>query len=120
MVLEGFLWKKGRGESSIGRRNWKKRWFVLDGQLLHYYESYDPDRCVPINEKVAIIFLLVVTFWCVTKIYQGIIPLSGGDVKMVKHPNRLHCFVIQTGDGKPVYLDADTDEIKFSKTIIIA
>jgi hypothetical protein len=30
--MEGFLLKKARGESGFGRRNWKRRWFVLEDQ----------------------------------------------------------------------------------------
>ena len=35
---EGWLEKKG-GTQSGGRRNWKKRWFVLEQQTLRYYEK---------------------------------------------------------------------------------
>lgn len=41
LEMEGFLLKKGKGESSFGRRNWKKRWFILEGQKLSYYEDLD-------------------------------------------------------------------------------
>ena len=30
--MEGFLLKKARGESGFGRRNWKRRWFILEDQ----------------------------------------------------------------------------------------
>ncbi|RYY69389.1 hypothetical protein EON63_23740 [archaeon] len=39
--MEGFLFKKGRGDSSFGRRNWKKRWFILEDRELIYYEDLD-------------------------------------------------------------------------------
>ena len=36
--MEGYLYKKGRGESSFfSRKNWKKRWFTLDGDYITYY-----------------------------------------------------------------------------------
>lgn len=34
---EGFLEKKGGGTSKAGRRNWKKRWFVLTDKKLMYF-----------------------------------------------------------------------------------
>lgn len=49
--MEGFLFKKGRGDSSLGRRNWKQRWFVLDGQELSYYEDFDLKTGEPIAYK---------------------------------------------------------------------
>ena len=40
--MEGFLEKKGRGKSGVfGRRNWKKRWCVLEGLILTYYTGFD-------------------------------------------------------------------------------
>jgi hypothetical protein len=51
--MEGFLNKKGRGESTFGRRNWKKRWFVLDGQYLTYYDSFDTKTGKPTAKKVS-------------------------------------------------------------------
>ena len=30
-TMEGFLDKKGSGKQLLGRTNWNKRWFVLDG-----------------------------------------------------------------------------------------
>eukprot|EP00027_Filamoeba_sp_ATCC50430_P016205 CAMPEP_0168567916 /NCGR_PEP_ID=MMETSP0413-20121227/15280_1 /TAXON_ID=136452 /ORGANISM="Filamoeba nolandi, Strain NC-AS-23-1" /LENGTH=145 /DNA_ID=CAMNT_0008600179 /DNA_START=66 /DNA_END=503 /DNA_ORIENTATION=+ len=38
-IVYGFLKKKGLGESLLGRRNWKKRWFVLEGPHILYYEN---------------------------------------------------------------------------------
>ena len=51
--MEGFLLKKARGESKFfGRKNWKKRWCILDGQYLSYYEDFDRDANKPVNKKV--------------------------------------------------------------------
>lgn len=41
--MEGFLYKKGTGNSAIGRKNWKRRWFLLEGAALSYYESFNHD-----------------------------------------------------------------------------
>jgi len=49
--MEGFLTKKGRGESMLGRRNWKKRWFVLEGSTLTYYEDFDLKTGKPSTHK---------------------------------------------------------------------
>lgn len=37
--MEGYLWKKGRGKSSLGRRNWNRRYFVLQKSVLTYYRN---------------------------------------------------------------------------------
>jgi hypothetical protein len=51
--MESYLFKKGRGESKIfGRKNWKKRWCILEGQYLTYYEDFDLEKKIPINKKV--------------------------------------------------------------------
>jgi hypothetical protein len=39
--MEGYLFKKGRGDSSLGRHNWKKRWVVLEERTITYYEDLD-------------------------------------------------------------------------------
>jgi hypothetical protein len=52
--MEGFLLKKGRGESGLfGRRNWKRRWFVLDGSYLTYYEDFNPKTNILGEKKVS-------------------------------------------------------------------
>jgi hypothetical protein len=35
----GYLRKQGGGTSVMGRKNWKKRFFVLEGASLSYYED---------------------------------------------------------------------------------
>jgi hypothetical protein len=36
---KGWLTKKGAGTSALSRRNWKRRWFKLDGKTLVYFSS---------------------------------------------------------------------------------
>jgi len=49
--MEGYLYKKGTGSSAIGRKNWKRRWFLLEGAALSYYESFNHDTGEPIDLK---------------------------------------------------------------------
>uniref|UniRef100_A0A8B9MEP8 PH domain-containing protein n=1 Tax=Accipiter nisus TaxID=211598 RepID=A0A8B9MEP8_9AVES len=43
-LKQGWLHKKGGGSSTLSRRNWKKRWFVLRQSRLMYFEN---DTVVP-------------------------------------------------------------------------
>ena len=43
-LLAGFLEKKGSGDGRFGRRNWKRRWFVLADNVLYYWKSLDEQR----------------------------------------------------------------------------
>lgn len=45
--MEGYLLKKGRGESTFGRKNWKRRWFILEDQTLSYYEDFNLQSGTP-------------------------------------------------------------------------
>jgi hypothetical protein len=104
--MEGFLWKKARGEGGVlSRRNWKKRWFVLEGQVtnpciklrspksrvtmlvccfaliyraqyLFYYENFDREIGEPVNRK-------------------GAIPVRGCTFHLAQHRERQNCFVIK-------------------------
>eukprot|EP01038_Epipyxis_sp_PR26KG_P007064 gene7064-9642_t len=49
--MEGYLFKKGRGESSFGRKSWKERWFILEGSVLSYYDTLDLTTGKAINQK---------------------------------------------------------------------
>eukprot|EP01039_Chlorochromonas_danica_P004458 gene4458-4883_t len=48
--MEGYLNKKGKGESSFGRRTWKKRWCILEDQTLSYFEDLDKQG-LPVGPK---------------------------------------------------------------------
>ena len=73
VMMEGWLNKKGGGTGILGsgiggRSNWNKRWFVLNGPHLDYYESFDPKandgHGLPKNKKgtVAIHNAKITTF----------------------------------------------------------
>ena len=40
----GWLWKKGTASSVTGRRNWKRRWFVLDRHVFRYFKSRESSK----------------------------------------------------------------------------
>lgn len=40
----GWLYKKGGGMSTLSRRNWKMRWFVLRDSKLTYYENDSEEK----------------------------------------------------------------------------
>ena len=42
-LATGWLYKRGSGKQLLGRRNWKRRWFALDGptQTISYYDMRD-------------------------------------------------------------------------------
>ena len=80
----------GRGESGsiFSQRNWKKRWFILDGGHLSYYEYFDTDKNVPVKKK-------------------GCVAVVGCKVVKVKHDDRKFTFALTHENRKPVKLAAD-------------
>eukprot|EP00061_Rhincodon_typus_P007413 g29086.t1 len=54
----GWLLKKGGGTSTLSRRNWKRRWFVLRESKLMYFENDSEEnlkRTIDIRSARAII-----------------------------------------------------------------
>ena len=88
--MEGYLFKKGSGESSFGRRNWKRRWFVLDGLDLEYYENIDLVTGVPVAKK-------------------GEQNLKGYEAKEISHHEKKFVFVLQNSQGNQIHLCADDE-----------
>lgn len=43
-VKSGWLYKKGGGMSTLSRRNWKMRWFVLRQNKLTYFENDSEEK----------------------------------------------------------------------------
>jgi hypothetical protein len=82
---EGWLFKKGQGKSTFGRRNWKKRWCqlvqYLDDQQW-YMEYYESEKDVP-KQK-----------------YKGTVCMSGAEVSSVtneKQPDNFFFDVVRSG-----------------------
>jgi hypothetical protein len=59
--MEGFLEKKNIGDGVFGRRNWKKRFFILQGSTLTYYESTIPDNLTPESGSFEVAGSIIVT-----------------------------------------------------------
>jgi len=85
--MEGYLFKKGRGESKIGRHNWKKRWFVLDGAFLSYYDDIDLKTNKPFNRK-------------------GVVPVLGCEAKIFPHHDKKFTFHLTHPTRSALYLHA--------------
>lgn len=92
--MEGFLFKKGRGESNsmFSKKNWKQRWFVLDGGFATYYETFDQPGNIPKNKK-------------------GVVAIVGCTVEKVAHDKRKFVFVLNHQSRKPVYLSAESENL---------
>jgi hypothetical protein len=92
--MEGFLYKKGRGESNslFSKRNWKQRWFILEGGFATYYETFDKKTNIPANEK-------------------GVVPVVGCTVEVVEHDKRSFVFALKHQSRKPVFLSAESDSL---------
>lgn len=85
--MEGFLFKKGRGDSSFGRRNWKRRWFVLEDQELYYFENFNLATDEPIISK-------------------GHVSIAKCSCGPVAHRQKQNTFVISPPEGNEIQLYA--------------
>ncbi len=79
--MEGYLFKKGRGDSSFGRRNWKKRWFVLENQILRYYDDLDANGA-PSG-------------------LRDTIDITGSICQPAQHHEKKFCFLIKFPENSP-------------------
>ena len=107
--MEGFLEKKGGSHSGlgllpVGRRNWKRRWFVLEGAVLTYYEDFDPATNKPIGAA------------------KGCVDLRGCQAKLCPHKPRkgtprVHTFSIEKPKGERLLMEATgpmAEKLKFA------
>ncbi len=85
--MEGYLFKKGRGDSSLGRRNWKQRWFVLDQQELSYYDDFDLNSGLPVG-------------------FKGKVNITGCEAYPVNHHDKKNTFVIIPKNDKEILFQA--------------
>lgn len=98
--MEGFLFKKGRGQSGfLGRKNWKRRWCVLEGQFLTYYDDFDKNAQKPTEKK-------------------GMVPVRGCTVEEFKAKDKNFQFVLKHETRNPLYMSAD--DAKLMKTWMTA
>jgi len=91
--MEGFLFKKARGESMFGRHNWKLRWFMLESTSLSYFESFDTSYSKPHDVK-------------------GIYPCDGCVIEDISHEDFGNAFVLKYPNRKPLMLAAETENLK--------
>lgn len=89
--MEGYLFKKGRGDSTFGRHNWKRRWFVLENNTLTYYESFDLAKDEPV-------------------VLKGTTPVDGSKVEVIQHKEKQFCFSLKHDTRKPLYMHADNEK----------
>ena len=49
--MEGYLDKKATDEKNyfVQRRDWRKRWCILEGCMLTFYENFDVKNERPVN-----------------------------------------------------------------------
>ncbi len=85
--MEGYLSKKGRGEGNFGRRTWKKRWFVLEDQVLSYYEDLDLQSGNPVSLK-------------------GTVQLAGAACSVHTHHEKKFTFIIKSDTESDCILQA--------------
>ena len=85
--MEGFLSKRGKGETTFGRKSWKKRWFILEGNHLTYFEDFGTTTGKPVNQK-------------------GIVPVYGSSIVLLKDPGNEFAFDIVHPDRRTLSLRA--------------
>lgn len=91
--MEGYLFKKGRGQSGfLGRKNWKRRWCVLEGQFLTYYEDFNKKTQKPTDKK-------------------GMVPVRGCTVELINNKEKNFQFVLKHETRDPLFMSADDEKI---------
>lgn len=92
-AMEGYLFKKGRGQSGfLGRKNWKKRWCVLEGQFLTYYEDFNTKTQKPTEKK-------------------GMVPVRGCTVEEIKNKEKNFQFVLKHETRSPLFMSAENEKM---------
>jgi hypothetical protein len=97
--MEGFLFKKGRGDSSFGRRNWKQRWFVLEGPEFSYYDDFDLQTGEPVG-------------------FKGKANLAGCECFPSNHHEKKNTFTIQPKNDKEIYLQAPDPKLLHCENLL--
>lgn len=94
--ISGFLWKKGGSGSGasplrLGRRNWTRRFTVIEGQTLTYYKLPDGATELPEGHPP-----------------RGTVDLSGATAMDAAIDGKEHCFAVHKGDGTMVWFRAES------------
>jgi hypothetical protein len=79
--MEGFLLKKGFGTK------WNRRWCIIDGEFLNYYEDFDRIKDRPSNSR-------------------GIVTLRYAEIEASEVSSRSYCIYVKTNAGREMYFDA--------------
>ena len=99
--MEGFLNKKGgsgsgTGVIDLGRRNWKRRWFVLEGCYLFYFEDFDPVQEKPVGAA------------------KGVVNITGGECGRLPHRTRSETFAVNKANGAQMVMEAPSERLKIA------
>ena len=86
-IHAGFLTKMGGGTSTLGRKNWKRRWMALKGGKLHYYPSQAE------KDELGVVDV------------QNCVDILSEDIPIKKD----HAFAIET-PKRTYFMYADTEE----------
>ncbi len=89
--MEGFMYKRGRGESTFGNRSWKRRWFVLEGNVLSYFEDFDVQSGQTVGKK-------------------GVVPVLGCEVRRLQGYERPFSFEITHPERLSLICSCDDDK----------
>ena len=97
--MEGFLNKKGGSGSgtglvNLGRHSWKRRWFVLEGCYLFYFEDFDPKSSRPVGAA------------------KGVVNISGGECGRFPHRTRAECLAVNKANGAQMVMEAPSERLK--------
>ena len=92
-IHAGWMQKMGGGTSTLGRKNWKRRWMTLKGGELHYHPSQEEDATV----------LGIVDIQSATDIVEGV-PAREFGFQIVT-PSRSYPMSTDTGEELAEWMD---------------
>lgn len=93
--MEGYLHKKAREQSFFSSKNWKKRYFTMDGAYITSYEFFDLTSKKPLRKK-------------------GVYPLDGCECVEEHYSDREFGFSLKHATRKPLFLSSETQDEKIA------